>query len=501
MDAVRLAVGPHAILHRALEDVVVVQQPLQEGAAGFHLGGLAAAAGQARADLPHRAHHLREVLHRGEHALEHREDLVLDVAEALLGVDALDLEVAVTLLGAFFLRPADPDDALPLAAHGEDGVHRAEDAQARLAEVVLEALEDEGRVGGVGLDDRDLLGQAVAAALLHPGGGIGVARGDVDARQPAVDLEGRRHLAHHEAELLVGAGGQGLGGEAQGDAVGRLRQHDRRKGQRQIAVLGGRLLGPGSPGPAPLCGRVLRGRTVIIAADHIPTPSLLESHAVRGIRQAKEEDNGDRAVRSQVSRKPAPRGGVAGDAGRPGPRSLVRPGPERRQVLAPPRGGGGGPDGIAIRDTGSANGVYVNGKKVERASLQPGDVVGIGDVTLTVLAEEMPGTLVMGPDEAGLLEPESTTMIPAGALGAAHRPARARRPPHASDAPPNPREGARAARTSARLSRRAAGPRAVPGHATAARRHVARPRPPSPRSLRPRPAGRSRCRSWPRCGR
>jgi hypothetical protein len=76
-----------------------------------------------------------------------------------------------------------------------------------------------------------------------------------------------------------------------------------------------------------------------------------------------------------------------------------------------------GPDGIAIRDTGSANGVYVNGKKVERASLQPGDVVGIGDVTLTVLAEEMPGTLVMGPEEAGLLEPESTTMIPAGALG------------------------------------------------------------------------------------
>jgi hypothetical protein len=76
-----------------------------------------------------------------------------------------------------------------------------------------------------------------------------------------------------------------------------------------------------------------------------------------------------------------------------------------------------GHDGIAIRDTGSANGVYVNGKKIERASLQPGDVVGMGDVTLTVLAEDVPGTLVMGPEEAGLLEPESTTMIPAGALG------------------------------------------------------------------------------------
>jgi pSer/pThr/pTyr-binding forkhead associated (FHA) protein len=90
-----------------------------------------------------------------------------------------------------------------------------------------------------------------------------------------------------------------------------------------------------------------------------------------------------------------------------------------------------GPDGIAIRDTGSANGVYLNGKKIERASLQPGDVVGVGDVILTVLAEEMPGTLVMGPEEAAGLEPESTTMIPAGALSIPSAP-----PPRAPAAPP-----------------------------------------------------------------
>jgi hypothetical protein len=58
-----------------------------------------------------------------------------------------------------------------------------------------------------------------------------------------------------------------------------------------------------------------------------------------------------------------------------------------------------GPQGLAIRDTGSANGVYLNGKKVDRSPLAEGDVVRLGDVILTVLPEDMPGTLVMGPDE------------------------------------------------------------------------------------------------------
>jgi type III secretion system (T3SS) inner membrane Yop/YscD-like protein len=58
-----------------------------------------------------------------------------------------------------------------------------------------------------------------------------------------------------------------------------------------------------------------------------------------------------------------------------------------------------GPRGLAIRDTGSANGIYLNGKKVDRSPLAEGDVVRLGDVLLTVLPEDMPGTLVMGPDE------------------------------------------------------------------------------------------------------
>jgi hypothetical protein len=60
-----------------------------------------------------------------------------------------------------------------------------------------------------------------------------------------------------------------------------------------------------------------------------------------------------------------------------------------------------GPQGLAIRDTGSANGVFLNGKKVERSPLNEGDVFRLGDVVLTVLPEDMPGTLVMGPEELG----------------------------------------------------------------------------------------------------
>lgn len=54
-----------------------------------------------------------------------------------------------------------------------------------------------------------------------------------------------------------------------------------------------------------------------------------------------------------------------------------------------------GPGGLVIRDTGSANGLSVNGKRTERASLAVGDVFRIGDVDVTVLGDQEPGTLVM----------------------------------------------------------------------------------------------------------
>jgi len=67
-----------------------------------------------------------------------------------------------------------------------------------------------------------------------------------------------------------------------------------------------------------------------------------------------------------------------------------------------------GPQGLAIRDAGSANGVFVNGKKIERSALLPGDQVRVGEVILKVLPEEMPGTVIMGPEEMVELGPPPT---------------------------------------------------------------------------------------------
>jgi hypothetical protein len=46
-----------------------------------------------------------------------------------------------------------------------------------------------------------------------------------------------------------------------------------------------------------------------------------------------------------------------------------------------------GPDGLVIRDSASANGIQVNGRRVERSPLRPGDTVRLGDVQLKVLPE------------------------------------------------------------------------------------------------------------------
>jgi len=60
-----------------------------------------------------------------------------------------------------------------------------------------------------------------------------------------------------------------------------------------------------------------------------------------------------------------------------------------------------GPGGLVIRDTGSANGISVNGKKTDRAVLKVGDVFRIGDVDITVLPAHDSGTLVMDDDGPG----------------------------------------------------------------------------------------------------
>ena len=102
-----------------------------------------------------------------------------------------------------------------------------------------------------------------------------------------------------------------------------------------------------------------------------------------------------------------------------------------------------GPQGIAIRDAGSANGTYVNGKKIERANLKEGDVVRVGEVQLTVLAEEMPGTVVMGPEDMQDLDgPPARVLTPMTPTAPAMAPVTPRPfapPPEAPAPPPPPR--------------------------------------------------------------
>lgn len=70
-----------------------------------------------------------------------------------------------------------------------------------------------------------------------------------------------------------------------------------------------------------------------------------------------------------------------------------------------------GLDGLSVRDSGSANGVYVNGRKVERSLLKAGDTIRIGDVRVKVLPE-LGETVVMAPDDmepltaSGMSRPE-----------------------------------------------------------------------------------------------
>lgn len=57
------------------------------------------------------------------------------------------------------------------------------------------------------------------------------------------------------------------------------------------------------------------------------------------------------------------------------------------------------PTGLQVRDAGSANGIFVNGKKLERSPLAAGDLVRLGEVIVKVLPEDVPGTVVMAEDD------------------------------------------------------------------------------------------------------
>ena len=60
-----------------------------------------------------------------------------------------------------------------------------------------------------------------------------------------------------------------------------------------------------------------------------------------------------------------------------------------------------GPEGVVVRDEGSANGIYVNGRRVEKANLKPGDTLRLGDVQVKLLAE-VGETVIVAPDDFDL---------------------------------------------------------------------------------------------------
>ena len=100
-----------------------------------------------------------------------------------------------------------------------------------------------------------------------------------------------------------------------------------------------------------------------------------------------------------------------------------------------------GPDGLSIRDTESANGVFLNGQKVERAKLQPGDLVRLGEIVLRVLPEQITGTIVMGPEDLVDLVPAAARPAPSPVAPPARKPV----PPTAPLDPPPPAAAARPA--------------------------------------------------------
>jgi hypothetical protein len=60
-----------------------------------------------------------------------------------------------------------------------------------------------------------------------------------------------------------------------------------------------------------------------------------------------------------------------------------------------------GPEGLFVRDSGSANGVYVNGRRVEKTRLRPGDTLRLGEVQLRLLAD-VGETVVVAPEDLDL---------------------------------------------------------------------------------------------------
>jgi hypothetical protein len=108
-----------------------------------------------------------------------------------------------------------------------------------------------------------------------------------------------------------------------------------------------------------------------------------------------------------------------------------------------------GPGGLSIRDSASANGIYVNGRKVEKAQLKPGDTVKLGAVKLRLLPEIAETVIVApegldlatggnGPPEGEAGAPKDSP-APGPSAPAPAPPPSASAPPPSASAPPSAR--------------------------------------------------------------
>jgi hypothetical protein len=100
-------------------------------------------------------------------------------------------------------------------------------------------------------------------------------------------------------------------------------------------------------------------------------------------------------------------------------------------------------DGVTIRDSNSANGIFVNSRKVASAALKAGDIVRLGDTELTVLPEEEEaagGTLQMGSGTIAMLSSQvvAPTEAPPPLPPMATAPLQTIPPPAPAPAPPAP---------------------------------------------------------------
>ncbi len=344
----------------------------------------------------------------------------------------------------------------------------------------------------------------------------GVGDRDVDARQALVELVGGRHLAHDEAEVEEEARGHRGGRKLEGQPRRHAREEDRGEAEQELAVLRrglplqdlrhlreprGPLLGiavhhrgsllviprssispgdEGSTGVADPSGPVLS--TALRMTGDRTRPSGGKSSRAPGCYNPSPGAGGRRVMKFEISY----RGGTTHEVELPGSVAVLGRDPgcdivlndskcSRRHAVVED-----GPKGLVVRDSGSANGVYVNGRRVDEARLQPGDVLRLGDVQLKLLAE-VGETVVMAPEDLDLRT-----------AGGAPRPPDLDLPLRDAPAPPPApkRPSGRAPRCARRPSR--GGPRRGPAD---------RPRSPSWWAFGP-----SSCRSpsppasWPRTG-